>query len=189
MSGFDQAELGRRLKRTRESQKLTLKLVESESGISATHISEIERGKTTPTLKALLRLAGALGRDPAYFLEEEELGDVSVVRSTDRLRESLPDKAGTRERLTPGIPGGQVDASMITLSPRARRPESPHLHDGCEALLLLEGTLHLELETGVQVLVAGDSVHFSAAQTHQLFNPDATTPARFFFVSSCRDAL
>ena len=96
----EKAELGRRIKKTREEKHQTLKAIEAAAGISATHISEIERGKTSPTLGALLRIARALGRDPAYFLEEEDLGAVSVVTLENRLRESLPDGTGTLERLT-----------------------------------------------------------------------------------------
>ena len=58
---LDKAELGSRIKKTREAKHLTLKSIEASAGISATHISEIERGKTSPTLGALLRIAGALG--------------------------------------------------------------------------------------------------------------------------------
>jgi len=52
---ISKAEIGRRIKKVREEKHLTLKNVEAKAGISATHISEIERGKTSPTVGALMR--------------------------------------------------------------------------------------------------------------------------------------
>ena len=63
---------------------MTLKNVEAKASISATHISEIERGKTSPTIGALLRIADALEKDPAYFIEADELDDVSFIALEDR---------------------------------------------------------------------------------------------------------
>lgn len=72
------------------------------SGFSATHISEIERGKTSPTIRALLRVAAALGKEPSYFIEEELLPEIALMAG----REALPAGFGEGEILTPGIPGG-----------------------------------------------------------------------------------
>ena len=56
-------ELGERLRRLRFARNLTLKEVEAKAHVSATHLSEIERGKTSPTVGALVRIARALGED------------------------------------------------------------------------------------------------------------------------------
>ena len=69
---LDKAELGRRVKLERLSKGMTLKQVADASGMSPTHISEIERGRTSPTVGALLRIARALGKSATYFVEEEE---------------------------------------------------------------------------------------------------------------------
>ena len=42
-----------RLKKTRERRSLKLRLVEAETGVSATTLSRIERGATTPDLDTL----------------------------------------------------------------------------------------------------------------------------------------
>ena len=63
MQIVDVTELGRRVRALRLQRGMTLKQVESLCGLSATHLSEVERGRTSPTLGALTRLAGALGRE------------------------------------------------------------------------------------------------------------------------------
>ena len=50
---LSKADLGSRLRDVRKTQSLTLKQLERTSGFSATHISEIERGKTSPTIGAI----------------------------------------------------------------------------------------------------------------------------------------
>ncbi len=89
MQIVDVTELGRRVRALRLQRGMTLKQVESLCGLSATHLSEVERGRTSPTLGALTRLAGALGRETAYFLEPEELPEVAVHRGEDARPEPL----------------------------------------------------------------------------------------------------
>ena len=46
---MSKTDLGRRIRAIRKQRRLTLKELEQISEFSATHISEIERGKTSPT--------------------------------------------------------------------------------------------------------------------------------------------
>src|SRR5438093_12552772 len=75
------AELGRRIRMLRISRGLTLKELEERGGISATHVSEIERGKASPTIGALGRIARALGLRPATLVEPHMLPEVAGTRA------------------------------------------------------------------------------------------------------------
>ena len=185
---LDKAELGSRIKRAREAKHLTLKSIEASAAISATHISEIERGKTSPTLGALLRIAGALGKDPAFFLEEEELGDVSVVTIENRLKESLPGDGGTLERLTTCIPGGRLQASVITLAPGKSPRAEKHSHFGNEAALILSGTIRFEVEEESIVLNEGDAIHYHANAPHAYTNGSRSEESSMLWLSTVRDS-
>jgi transcriptional regulator with XRE-family HTH domain len=184
----DKAELGKRIKKSREEKHLTLKAIEASAGISATHISEIERGKTSPTLGALLRIAGALGKDPAYFLEEEDLGVVSVVTLEDRLRESLPGGAGTHERLTTCIPGGRLQASIITLSPGGASRSDNHSHYGNEAAVVLSGSLRFYVGEETFTLEEGDAIHYHANEPHHYENASRSEDTSMIWMCTVRDA-
>lgn len=181
-------ELGRRIKKTRERKHLTLKAVESASGISATHVSEIERGKTSPTVGVLVRIADALETDPAYFLEEEELGLVSLVTAEDRVRESLPDAAGSIERLTTSIPGGRLQACYLTLAPGAGHRREPHGHGGEEAALVTAGRVRFVVGGHSVELGAGDAIHLDASAPHAYENGSAAEEAALVWLCSDRNA-
>jgi transcriptional regulator with XRE-family HTH domain len=185
---FERDVLGRRIKKAREARGLTLKAVEGKAGISATHVSEIERGKTSPTLGALLRIATALGKAPAYFLEDDELGEVSRVAAEDRVRESLPGGAGTVDRLTTSIAGGRLQARFVVLGPGGRTRAEPHAHAGTEAALVVSGEVEVSLDGDVVRLGPGDAVHFEAALAHTFSNASPEAQARLVWVSTGRDA-
>jgi DNA-binding XRE family transcriptional regulator len=107
-------ELGRRVRRLRAERQLTLKQVEEACGLSATHLSEIERGRTCPTIGALTRIAQALGRAASYFVEAEELPDVAHLPRGGHA--GFVAACGTRvEPLTSGVPGSHLFAYRLGL--------------------------------------------------------------------------
>jgi transcriptional regulator with XRE-family HTH domain len=114
------AELGRRLRIARFDRNMTLKEVANRCGMSATHISEVERGKTSPTIGALQRIAKALDQRSSYFLQEDGMPRVLVTRKEDRCDYYLTDKSGhaiTCEVVSPGISSGYLQIFVRTTKP------------------------------------------------------------------------
>jgi transcriptional regulator with XRE-family HTH domain len=179
-------EIGKRIKKIREEQHLTLKNVEAKAGISATHISEIERGKTSPTIGALIRIADALERDPAYFIEDEELSDVSFVAFEDRRQCTLGRCPGMAEMLTKSIPSGKINAQLITMSPAPLRDVAIHSHEGDEAALVLEGKVRFMIAEEAYSLGEGDSIYFLANQDHGYANASESEQAKMIWFASER---
>ncbi len=183
---LDKSKLGRRIKKIREDKHLTLKNVEAVAGISATHISEIERGKTSPTLGALMRISQALGKDPAYFIEEEDLGDTSLVTVENRIQESLESGAGTLERLTSSIPGGRLQGSIIRLNAGGSHGDTPHHHHGSEAAVVLAGKVLFTVSGEGHVIEEGDAICFDALEPHGYANASMHEPAVMLWVCTER---
>jgi transcriptional regulator with XRE-family HTH domain len=183
----DREALGARIKRARKARGLTLKGVEAAAGISATHVSEIERGKTSPTTGALLRISEALGLPVAFFLEERELGSLSRVAARDHVRESSGTGGSWVERLTTAIAGGRLQAARVGLAPGESRHPEPHAHRGEEAGLVLEGRLRVEVGGEVVDLGSGDAIHYRAGEPHTFSNP-GPGEAILLWVSSERGA-
>jgi transcriptional regulator with XRE-family HTH domain len=184
---MDAREVGKRIKRLRAEQNLTLKMVEAASGVSATHVSEIERGETVPTIGALARIARALGKRTAFFLEENELGDASVLTAESRVRESTPGGAASLERLTASIPGGCIQAIRVTLPPGRTHRAVRHAHDGVEVMVVLHGRVRVEIGSELHELGPGDAVHFDASRPHAYFNGSREHDAVLVWIASRRD--
>lgn len=167
---IDAKEVGRRIKKIRESRFMTLKDVERKANISATHISEIERGMTSPTINILIRIAVALEKDPAYFVEEEELDEVSFVSYEDRKEEKLDMKDGNLIRLTRSIPSGRITARMIILDPDGSGKFDLHTHEADEAALVLEGEITFRLKKRNYTLTRGESIYIVGTCEHDYAN-------------------
>lgn len=65
--------LGRAIKVARTQQDLSRKTLAERAGVSYAYLSDIETGRGRPSSKALLAVAGALGRTPSELLQEAEL--------------------------------------------------------------------------------------------------------------------
>lgn len=177
--------LGERIRQVRRQRRLTLKELERTSGFSATHISEIERGKTSPTIGALVRIAQALGKEPSFFLEEEQLSEIAVVRRQER--PPLPIEAAkvSGSYLTPGIPGGRLNAYLLTLEPGSNREFTYSAHPGEEAAFLVVGAVEFTVGGRSFSMVPGDAIHYPSDQPHG-FRNSSDAEAQILFVSTKR---
>ena len=178
-------EVGKRLKEVRREQGMTLKQVAEASGMSPTHISEIERGKTSPTVGALRRIAGALGKETAYFVEDKPLPKVSVVKKEDREAVLLPgvgESFVSAHALTAGIPAGRVDVVLVHEDEGGTT--GSHSHEGEEAVLVLTGEARVRVGDDEFVVGSGDCLHYSARTEHSAtFTGSGKTKALWVKVS------
>jgi transcriptional regulator with XRE-family HTH domain len=163
------AELGRRIKMLRIGRGMTLKDLEERGGISATHVSEIERGKASPTIGALGRIADALGLRPATLLEPRPFPDVCLLRAGDGPQVPVQWGGATIEPLTCPTQDASLGLHRFTL-PIARDLVLQHRHDGEEWVTVLAGVAEIRVEGRPFVLREGDSLHFHATRPHAYSN-------------------
>lgn len=173
--------LGERIKQRRLARNLTLREVGDKAKVSATHLSEIERGKTSPTVGALVRIARALGEEPSRLVAQDSGPRVAVVRR------------GERRRWTSGGAAMQVltrpvrphDLTVVEMEPGAEGAGSTQGIAGTGEVLVvvLRGAVEVVLAGGVQALREGDVLHFSAREPYGLRAVDGVT-ARCLMVFS-----
>jgi len=164
----DSEELGRRIRHLRSERHLTLKQVEEASGLSATHLSEIERGRTSPTIGALVRIARALGRDASFFIESEELPELCHV-PRGRLRAFALVGGARVEPLSRGVPGSHLHAYRLTLPPGAAglALEAQEL-PGDALYYVRAGRVEASLAGTRLALAPGDAAQAALASPHAL---------------------
>lgn len=117
----DDARLGAKLRRLREQKGLTLNELSRRSGVSLAHISEIERGRSTASLKTLEKLAAALEVSTSSLLQVKR-GE-SLGSKLRRLREKmgltqkeLADQVGISHSLIGQIETDRIQPSIATLN-------------------------------------------------------------------------
>lgn len=119
--------LAKRIREARHKRKMTLKQVERLSGFSSTHISEIERGRTSPTISALVKIAEALEKDPCYFIEDRELEEVCLTPGDEKVQ-GYPARAAVEVRaLSTGVLAGRLKLFSL----RSTAPFEGRLEDLC----------------------------------------------------------
>ena len=182
---MDKAELGRRVKLERLAKSMTLKQVADASGMSPTHISEIERGRTSPTVGALLRIARALGKSATYFVEEDELPTVSVVRRHERPHRTITD--GERniadvDFLTKGIPAGRL--RVVRFQGISDGDIAGPVHQGEEILLVTAGTVRVTVGEDNYELSEGDCIQFKGSAPHKFESIGDERPQAFWITAS-----
>ncbi|MEZ4397686.1 MAG: XRE family transcriptional regulator [Candidatus Krumholzibacteriia bacterium] len=182
-------ELGARIKRIRKGKSMTLKDIEARSHVSATHISEIERGKTSPTIGALSRIAAALGKDTAFFLETQNLDDVSHIKYEERAKEGFKSAKGFFQRLTRGIPGGRLQVYRLHLDPGAELKYSHPSQEGEATMVLEQGKLEFTVEDESFTMGPGDSMHFTEIFAPAVRNLSTTDPADLVLISIRRHSI
>lgn len=164
--------LGRRIRRIRQEKGLTLKQIEARVGVSATHISEIERGKTSPTIGALEKISTALEVPPSQLIDIPPIPDFRVRSRDDVRRIQMQDGAVTLEPLTSRDVGSDVSIFFATIQGNAMMDVVPG-HRGEEFCYVVDGFLEVTVDGRSFVLRKGDTIHFKATQSHQIRNLSA----------------
>lgn len=148
-------------------RNLTLAQLSELSGVSVGHLSRLENGSRTPTVRLLLQLARALGVSIGELVgETSQQSIVHVSRSVDR-RTIEADDTSLQSLSDPSLRALQA----VELSLHPGRIGEPATHAGEEWIYVLSGAIELDLNGSVCTLGVDDAVHFRADLPHSLSNP------------------
>ena len=163
-------DVSTRLRELREGQGISMRTLATKSGLSANALSMIERGKTSPSVSTLYKLADALGISiTAFFGVETEKKRVVFIKSDERTRMSFT--RGVFEALGGEQFSGRVEPFMLTLESGASCGPHGMVHTGHEFIFCLRGQLDYYVEKEIFHLEAGDSLLFSSKLSHRWRNP------------------
>ena len=167
------AAIGPEIRDLRKAKRMTIKDLSAATGMSIGHLSEIERGLATPSIKALHDIALALGVTIGWFLHNLGAGDtperMHVVRASNR--RTLRFSSGVVDELLSPNLRGQLEVLMSRFPPGAVGADEPYNHVGEEAGLVLSGTFELWIGEDCFLLSEGDSFAFPSTTPHRYRNP------------------
>jgi transcriptional regulator with XRE-family HTH domain len=180
----DDQRLAAWIRAYRVRRGLTLAQLSELSGVSVGHLSRLENGTRTPTVRLLLQLARALGVSIGELVGESgEQSSVYVSRSEDRGVLEAGDGASLQSLADPALRALQA----VELSLVPGRVGEPATHAGEEWIYVLSGAIELDLNGTVCALGADDAVHFRADVPHALRNPH-DVGAKVLIVNSLESA-
>ncbi len=162
--------LGERIREFRKFRKLSLVNVSELSGISVAMLSHIERGKATPSLKALEKLRSALSVSMADLFAtpdaEERDAPRLVARRSDRKALNFPELGLTKLKLSPGEKS-DLEMLLLVIAPGGGSGPEPWTRPGEKGGLVLSGSARLEVGGRSFDLEVGDSFQFDSSQPHR----------------------
>jgi len=166
--------LGARVRSERQCAELTVRGLAARVGVSPSLISQIERGRATPSVATLWGIADALGVSMAELFNgadtpgREPSPSGPVQPQETRRAITLAD--GVRwERLTP-LSDDEMDFILAVYPPGAASCPADALtrHGGREFGYVVSGTLAVEVGFDEHVLRTNDSIAFDSSVPHRL---------------------
>ena len=144
-----------------------MKEVAVSSGLSIGFISQVERGLTSPSLTSLTAIANFLRSDVTNFLSQPK-SKSSITRNEERDVYTINKNGLQYERLSDSFPGHTLNSVIIHEMP-GHKTESIS-HEGEEFFFILEGAITIYIDGVVNILEAGDSLHFDSSRSHSAWN-------------------
>jgi len=184
--------IGRQVRSLRQNQRITVKELSEQTGLSIGMMSKIENGVTSPSLTTLQSLAQALNVPlTALFRQFEETREAVHTKAGEGVEIV---RAGTRAghqykllgHLTGTAHGVSVEPYLITLT-SASDVFPTFQHDGIEMIYMLEGVVGYRHGQRIYRLEPGDTLFFDSDAPH---GPEELEklPIRFLSVISYAEA-
>lgn len=173
-----QHELGsinQHIRQRRQELGLSLRELARRTELTASFLSQVERGQANTSLDSLHRIAEALGVPMMYFLANgSEAMSASrkyspIVRAHARRTLSLPDARIAYELLTPDL-SHKMELVCGRLAPGADNIARPLRESTEECIYVLSGALTVGLADEEYILYPGDAIYFEGAALRTLAN-------------------
>ena len=161
--GAKRSSIAHRLVQLRHELGLTLAGVASQTGVSVSFLSSLERGYSSASIATLQKLAKLYRTNVLSFFADED-NSRRLVRSRDR--KVLKANAGVEmDLLASG--NKMMEPHLFRIAPGAGSGGS-YTHEGEEFIFVLQGKLEVWLdEVERYVLDSGDSLYFESTQAHR----------------------
>jgi transcriptional regulator with XRE-family HTH domain len=175
-------DVGERLRAIRHLRRLTLRDVAERAGVSESFVSQVERGKASPSVASLQRLAGALGMAVSDLFSPDGTKQPRLLRRDDRVAMSFG-RLGAKSLLTPK-PFHSLEVVAAEFEPGGSTGDEPYAHgDSEELFIVLAGRVHLQLGTELLELGEGDCAHYRSSTLHRVLNVGDERAEVLFVVS------
>lgn len=168
----DQSKVGREIKDLRKASVMTLAELSQATGLSQGYLSQVERGLSSPSVKALHSISRALGVNISWFFPNPDGDDEDVseyIVRKDRRRKLTFQSGITDELLSPNLSRG-LELLRCTFAPHSDSGKETYEHRGEEAGVLIAGMLTLWLGEKRIQLATGDSFAFESTIPHRYAN-------------------
>ena len=164
----DQA-VGPRIRFLRQQRNITLDRLSNMSGLTKSYVSKVERSLSVPSISTAMKIAEALGLTVSQLLgEEQSANSVCLVRKNERRSFMRPGSdAGYNYQMVAGPKEFKRMEPYIMRPPLRFQDGRKFEHGGEEFMLVLSGSISVELGGKQYNLTRGDALYFDAHVPHR----------------------
>ncbi len=170
MASSLEARIGWRIRKLRESKRLTLADLAARTGLSKALLSKIENGKVSSPVSTLLSIAESLKVRLSYLVDDNggqpEMKCV-LVRAGERLKldRGTEDFGFCYEMLAHSKPDKKMEPAVLIVENR-RKHAVTYTHPGEELIYVLEGRMEFTYGKKKFLMEAGDAIYFDGDLPH-----------------------
>jgi transcriptional regulator with XRE-family HTH domain len=163
-------EFGEKIKRLRLAHHMSLGDLAEKVQTSRSFLSQLEQGKSLPSLGTLKAIADAFDVTIGSLVDEPKEIKCPLVKSEDRPRVNQLQSGIQIESLTYREMHKTLQPLMLTLQPGANSGYEGYVHKGQEFGYVVKGKLIVELDEEKYEMNAGDSIYFDSSRPHRFTN-------------------
>ncbi|MFH7322342.1 cupin domain-containing protein [Aeromicrobium sp. JJY06] len=175
------AILGARIHQIRHQRRLSLREVGQQADVSASFLSQVERGQSGASVATLMKIASALGVSIPDLFSSGTTPAATVVRRADR--PVIDAGTGFRKTLVSQRPIRHIEACVGEFEPGGTTGELYQHGDSQEIVLVLEGDVAVFLADQTYSLSRGDSLEYQTSTPHGIANTGPDTAEVLYIVS------
>lgn len=177
------ALISERLRDFRSRAGLSLERLSKLAGVSRGMLSQIELGRSVPTITILSRIAGAFEIPVAAFLTSQGDVRVHVTRRGSGHELRSADGKYVSRALFPFVGERRAELFALRLEPGCMQSSDAHAAGTTENLVVVQGTMSVEIGGARMDLSEGDSIYFAADVPHIYRNDSVATALAHLMMS------
>ena len=150
---------------------MTLDELSSNSGVSKSILSQIERDMSNPTVSTISRIASALDENLADFFSKIEIENSSSIEKSKEMP-SILSKDGLCQLtiLGAGETVNWLQWYLLSMKPKGVLDSQSHGPKTFENLTVLEGEIEIEINQHIEKIKKGDTYRFQSNKKHLIKN-------------------
>jgi transcriptional regulator with XRE-family HTH domain len=162
--------VGSNLRRLRTRRGLSLERLAHKSGVSRAMLSQVELGRSAPTINVLWKVARALDVTFSALLSTNFDASPVLLRESSAKRLSSLDGSFSSRALFPFDRPRRVEFYELRLKPHALEEADPHPPGTAENIVVNAGAVTITVGHSAHALNQGDALLFAADVPHAYCN-------------------
>lgn len=183
--GNTQLELASKLRTIRQSKNITINELSSRTGLTASFISQLERGLTSASVATLQKIAVELGISMSVLFDsvnvENDQATIETTLTRNESQKTLLYKRAIDYLLDSADSNTEIVYSEIDIGAGIKEPY--HHKNNYKIIFVIEGTMEITIEDETYILKDKDSISFSGEKTHYWANIGDKTLKVIWFMS------